>query len=127
MSISEFRVSDEDGAYQFIKDWDTGASFDKKSGKYGIIETKNGYELCWGISEYGNKRYAIEYKIDQFVGGYQDSDGFHFQFINSGMGTLPTDVTLKITMQDGVLLDESNSGIICAEIQIIHQFLSLKS
>lgn len=111
MSISEFRVSDEDGAYQLMEDWDIGASFEEKSGKCGIVDTDEGYELCWGISEYGEKRYAIEYKIDQFVGSYEDSDGFHFQFINSGMGTLPTDVTVKITMQDGVQLDESNSGI----------------
>ncbi|MDD4844374.1 MAG: hypothetical protein PHU31_08580 [Anaerotignum sp.] len=57
------------------------------------------------------KTLCIEYKIDQLVGGYEDCDGFNFQFINPGMGTLPTDVTVKITMQDGAKLDESNSGI----------------
>jgi uncharacterized membrane protein YgcG len=86
-------------------------SFKEKAGKYGMVKTQKGYELCWGISEYGEKRYAIEYKINKMVGGYKDFDGFNFQFINSGMGTLPTDVTVKITLQDGVVLDANNAGI----------------
>jgi len=111
MSISEFLVSDENGAYTNIEDWDVDASFKEKAGKYGMVKTNKGYELCWGISEYGEKRYAIEYKINNLVGGYKDFDGFNFQFINSGMGTLPTDVTVKITMQDGTKLDANNGGI----------------
>jgi len=111
MSVSEFLVSDANGAYTYKEDWDVDASFKEKAGKCGMVKTKEGYELCWGISEYGKKRYAIEYKIDNFVGGYEDFDGFNFQFINSGMGTLPTDVTVKITMQDGTKLDVNNSRI----------------
>lgn len=111
MSLSNFLVSDESGPYTYIEDWDINASFEEKAGKYGLIETNKGYELCWGISGYGQKRYAIEYRINNIVGGYTDFDGFNFQFINSGMRTLPTDVTVKITMQDGVKLDASNAGI----------------
>lgn len=111
MKISEFLVSDINGPYTYVEDWDIDAGFQEKVGKCGIVKTKQGYELCWGISEYGEHRYAIEYKIDKFVGGYQDYDGFNFQFINSGMGTLPTDVTIKITMQDGIKLDQTNAGI----------------
>lgn len=111
MSISDFLVSDISGAYTYIEDWDVDASFKEKAGKYGMVKTKKGYELCWGISEYGEKRYAIEYKINNFVGGYTDFDGFNFQFINSGMGTLPTDVTVKIIMQEGIKLDANNCGI----------------
>ena len=111
MTISDFSVSDENGAYTYIDDWDINAGFDEKAGKCGIVETEKGNELCWGISEYGAKRYAIEYKISGLVGSYTDFDGFNFQFINSGMGTLPTDVTVKITMKNGTLLDANNSGI----------------
>ncbi|MDD4844373.1 MAG: hypothetical protein PHU31_08575 [Anaerotignum sp.] len=50
MSISNFRVSDENGAYQLMEDWEVGASFKVKSRKCGIVETSEGYELCWGIS-----------------------------------------------------------------------------
>lgn len=111
MSISDFLVSDVSGAYTYIEDWDIDASFEEKVGKYGMVETKKGYELCWGISEYGERRYAIEYKINNFVGGYTDFDGFNFQFINPGMGTLPTDVTVKIITQDGIKLSADNSAI----------------
>ena len=111
MTISDFSVSDENGAYTYIDDWDINAGFDEKAGKCGIVETEKGNELCWGISEYGAKRYAIEYKISGLVGSYTDFDGFNFQFINSGMGTLPTDVTVKITVKNGTLLDANNSGI----------------
>ena len=111
MSLLDFLVSDASGPYTYMKEWKVGASFEEKARKYGLVKTKKVYELCWGISEYGEKRYAIEYKINHFVGGYKDFDGFNFQFINSGMGTLPTDVTVKITMQDGVKLDANNAGI----------------
>ena len=111
MSISDFLVSDINGPYTYVENWDTDASFEEKTGKYGIVETDVGYELCWGISEYGEGRYAIEYKIDNFVGAYKDFDGFNFQFINPGMGTLPTDVTVKIILQNETKLDANNAGI----------------
>ena len=111
MSISNFMVSDENGPYTFTKDWNINSGFEEKVGKCGIVKTAKGYELCWGISEYGQRRYAVEYKIDKFVGGFTDFDGFNFQFINSGMGTLPTDVTVKITMQDGTTLDANNCAM----------------
>jgi len=111
MSISNFMVSDENGPYTYVEDWNINAGFEEKAGKYGIVKTDKGYELCWGIGEYGQRRYAIEYKIDKLVGGYTDFDGFNFQFINPGMGTLPTNVTVKITMQNGITLDENNCGI----------------
>jgi len=111
MSITEFLVSDASGAYTYTENWDIGAGFEEKAGKYGMVETDKGYELCWGIGEYGENRYAIEYRLNNFVGGYTDSDGFNFQFINPGMGTLPTDVTVKITTQDGLKLDADNCGI----------------
>lgn len=111
MSISDFLVSDINGAYTYVEDWNVKASFEDKAGKYGMVKTDAGYELCWGITEYGERRYAIEYKIDQLVGGYEDYDGFNFQFINSGMGTLPTDITVHILMQDGTTLDADNCGI----------------
>lgn len=111
MTISDFLVSDGNGAYEVIDQWDIDAGFDEKAGKCGIVKTDKGYELCWGISEYGENGYAIEYKVNGLVGAYDDYDGFNFQFINSGMGTLPTDVTITILMQDGIPLNESNAAI----------------
>ena len=111
MTISDFSVSDENSAFTYIDNWDISASFDEKVGKCGIVETDSGYELCWGIGQYGQRRYAISYKINGRVGSYSDFDGFNFQFINTGMGTLPTDVTVNIVMQNGTVLDANNCGI----------------
>jgi hypothetical protein len=111
MSISNVLVSDINGPYTLVQDWNIKAGFAEKAGKYGLVKTDKGYELCWGISEYGERRYAIEYIINQLVGAYTDYDGFNFQFINPGMGTLPTDVTVDITTQDGIKLNAENAGI----------------
>ncbi len=111
MTISDFSVSDENGPYTYIDNWNIKASFDEKVNKCGIVETDKGYELCWGITAYGQHRYAIEYKLSGLVGSYSDYDGFNFQFVNSGMGTLPTDATVKIVLQNGVQLDKTNSAI----------------
>ncbi|MDR1131565.1 MAG: DUF2207 domain-containing protein [Oscillospiraceae bacterium] len=111
MTLSDFLVSDENGPYTCLDDWDVGAGFDEKAGKCGIVETAGGYELCWGITRYGERRYAIEYKISKLAGAYTDYDGFNFQFINSGMGTLPTDVTVKLALRNGTALDAGNAGI----------------
>lgn len=110
-SISGFTVSDIDGAYTSVENWNVGADFSEKAGKCGMVKTDRGWELCWGIGEYGVRRYAVEYQISGLVSGYTDFDGFLFQFINPGMGTLPTDVTVKITTRDGITLDAEHCGI----------------
>ena len=38
-------------------DW----SFEEKARRCGIHDTDSGYEICFGISNYGQNRYAIEY------------------------------------------------------------------
>ncbi len=110
-SITGFTVSDSDGAYTSLDNWDVGASFSEKAGKCGMVKTDRGWELCWGIGEYGERRYAVEYQISGLVSGYTDFDGLLFQFVNPGMGTLPTDVTVKITTRDGITLDAEHCGI----------------
>lgn len=111
MTLSDFSVSSDTGSYTYLDHWDVNADFDKKAKKCGIVVTEQGYELCWGITEYGQNRYAIQYKLSGLVGAYEDYDGFNFQFVGSGMGTLPTDVTVKIMTQDGMALSAANCGI----------------
>lgn len=107
LTITDFSVADETGPYTFVEDWDIDASFEEKAGKCGIVETDKGVELCWGISEYGQHRYAIEYILHDVVGGYSDADGFNHRFVDE-MATFPTDVVLTICNQDGTpLTDES--------------------
>ena len=58
LSITDFSVSDNNGAYAFVEDWAVNASFEEKANKCGIVETDTGVELCWGFSQYGENRYT---------------------------------------------------------------------
>ncbi|MBP3569671.1 MAG: hypothetical protein J6K04_10965 [Lachnospiraceae bacterium] len=111
IDISGFSVSDENGPYTFVEDWDVDASFKKKAGKCGIVETKDGVELCFGITEYGHKEYMFSYVVTDFIKGYRDANGTNFMFINPEMSTFPTAGTIVIAMEDGTPLTESNAGV----------------
>lgn len=111
IEISEFSVSDENGPYTFVADWDVDWSFKKKAGKCGIVETDDGVELCFGITEYGHKEYTFSYVVTDFIKGYRDANGTNFMFINPEMSTFPTAGRIEIVMEDGTKLDESNAGI----------------
>ena len=111
ISVSDFKVSDASGTYTFVGNWDIDLSFEEKARKCGIVYTSDGIELCFGISEYGENRYAVEYVVEDFIKSYADYDGTNFMFINPGMSTFPTDGHINIVLQNGILLDESNAGI----------------
>lgn len=110
LSITDFQVSDRNGPYTFVEDWDVGASFEEKANKCGIVETDKGVELCWGVSEYGENRYAIEYVLHDLVGAYSDADGFNHRFVDE-MSFFPTDVVLTIRNQDGTPLTDDGCDI----------------
>ena len=111
IGISEFSVSDENGPYTFVEDWDVDWSFKKKAGKCGVVETDDGVELCFGITEYGHKEYTFSYVVTDFIKGYRDANGTNFMFINPEMSTFPTAGRIEIVMEDGTQLNESNAGI----------------
>ncbi|MBE6973769.1 MAG: DUF2207 domain-containing protein [Ruminococcaceae bacterium] len=110
LSITDFSVSDKDGRYTFVENWDVGASFEEKANKCGIVETKDGVELCWGISEYGENRYAIEYVVHGLAGAYSDADGFNHRFVDD-MSVFPSDVVLTVCNQDGTPLTDEECDV----------------
>ncbi len=111
IGISDFKVSDADGEYTFEDNWDIDADFDSKKRKCGINETDDGIELCFGISEYGENRYAIEYVVSDFIKSYSDKDGTNFMFINPNMSTFPTDGRITIVLENGTPLNQDNAAI----------------
>ena len=110
-TLDALTVSDANGTYTTLDRWDVDMSFEEKAGKCGLAAVDGGYEVCWGITEYGDNRYLVQYRLGNLVGGYDDSDGFLFQFVPKNMGTLPTDVTVRIQMQDGTLLNAEHAGV----------------
>ena len=111
MDISDFKVWDKNGNYEYIDDWDVNADREEKQNKCGIINTDNGYELCYGIGDYGNNTYNFSYKIKGLVGSYNDKDGFNFQFVNPGMNCYPTNVKVTIESADYKYFNNSNCDI----------------
>jgi hypothetical protein len=111
LTISELKVSDENGAYETLSDWNINWSFEEKAGKCGINYTDSGYEICFGIGHYGHNRYAIEYKLDNVVAGYSDKDGVNFRFVNEQMNTTPSDVTVEIWLADGTPITDEIADI----------------
>lgn len=111
IEVSDLAVSDEMGEYEYTENWDVNAGFDEKARKCGINPTSDGVELCFGISDYGEKAYKIGYTVTDFIKGYSDFDGTNFMLINPGMSTFPTMGTVTVSMENGILLDESSAGI----------------
>ena len=111
LTISQLTVSDQNGSYETVSDWNIDWSFEEKARKCGIHDTDSGYEICFGISRYGQNRYAIEYKLGNAVGGYSDRDGVNFQFVNDGMNTIPTDVKVEIRLADGTPITDETADV----------------
>ncbi len=111
LTISQLKVSDQNGIYNTVSDWDIDWSFKEKAQKCGIHDTDSGYEICFGISQYGQNRYTIEYKVDNAIGGYNDRDGVNFRFVNDGMNTTPTNVTVQIRLADGTPITDGIADV----------------
>lgn len=111
LTISELEVSDQKGSYDRVTDWNLDWSFEEKARKCGIHDTESGLEICFGISKYGHNSYTIAYKLDKVVGGYIDRDGVKFRFVNDGMNTTPTDVTVQIRLGSGTPITEKNADV----------------
>ena len=111
IKITDFRVFDAQGYFTFVDNWDIKASFKEKARKCGIVYTKDGVELCFGISNYGSNKYSIEYIVQDFIKSYTDYDGTNFMFVNPNMDTFPTDCKVNISLENGVKLNEQNAGV----------------
>ena len=61
-TISDLEVSDESGmSFNNIGEWDVNRSRSAKTGKCGIVTKSNGYEICWGLGEGGERTYITSY------------------------------------------------------------------
>ena len=108
--IKNFTVKDETGKlYQTIHNWNTKANFSSKAYKCGILTTYNGVELCWGMSQYGDKTYTLEYDIEGLVQQLNDAQTIYFSFMPEDMNPSPKSV--KITIDSDTEFTEENAKI----------------
>lgn len=107
-SISNFSVSDDSGkTYEFLSSWNTDSNFDNKAYKSGLHYISGGVELCWGISNYGNRTYTLKYDISNFVVQYTDVQGIYFNFLNLDQ----TVNNAKITIYSDIPFSVDNAKI----------------
>ena len=110
--ISDLTVSDETGrAFTYTGAWDVDRSRDWKEGKCGIVSKHNGYELCWGLGESGERTYTTSYTVTNLVKGYDDADGFNYMFVAQGVSPLPDHVKLTIEPEDTLRFTAENTGV----------------
>lgn len=109
--ITDFKVSDENGPYETINNWNVDASFDEKARKCGINETSNGIELCFGKSDLNkNKTYTLTYTMRNAAQSFDDMDGFNIRFVNDQMDPAPKKVSFELSLANGEI-NEDNARV----------------
>ena len=80
--VRDFVVTDETGAeYENVGRWDVSGSRAEKRERCGIVTKSNGYELCWGLGDSGERTYTVSYTVTNLLRGYSDADGFNYMFV----------------------------------------------
>lgn len=82
-TIKDFTVEEDDVSYEYVEDWDINDSREEKKFKNGILEKDDGYELVWGVGDYGAHDYKLEYTITNFIKELQDSQIVFWKFLEN--------------------------------------------
>ena len=81
IKIVDLTVSDDKGeTYKTDRSWDTDRSFNGKKNHCGLNSISGGYEICWGIGEYGDRTYTVNYTLTNLVKSLDDYDMIHYMF-----------------------------------------------
>lgn len=95
MYISGLNV--QENGKEFISDarnWDSSRSIEEKAGRCGIVEKRDGVELCWGQGSLGDHVWNVGYVALKLVQSLEDCDAFNYMFVNPDMIAGPKSVTL---------------------------------
>ena len=96
IKIRDFHVKANGVDFSEKKPWDIDASFEEKANHYGMVETNDGVELCWGITDFGDNEFELTYTIDPVVVSLNDYDMVYFRFVKENLDPLPDKITLEI-------------------------------
>lgn len=96
IKIEDFSVKALGKDFTELMPWDIDASFDDKAYHYGRIDREDEVELTWGISEFSDNTYNLNYKINPLVVGLNDSDMLFFNFVGENFDPKPENVEIRI-------------------------------
>ena len=111
-TVSDLQVTDETGRqYENVGAWDVDRSRSWKAGRCGIVSKSDGYELCWGLGDSGQRTYTTSYSVSDLLRGYQDYDGFNWMFVTEGMQPYPQYARVTIEGEHPVRITPDNTRI----------------
>ena len=100
-TVKDLTVSDETGRqYENIGQWNVKLDRSEKAGRCGIVEKDDGYELCWGLGDSGERTYVTSYTITSLVRGYPDADAIRHVFLDKTVNPKPDHAKVTIEAAD---------------------------
>ena len=102
MTIKDLTVSEN--GQTFIDEgrrWDVDRSLAEKAGRSGIVEKRDGVELCWGQGSLGPHVWTAQFTATGLVQSFSDADGFNFQFVNPHLPAPPQHVKVTVVNRTG--------------------------
>ncbi len=98
--VRDLTVSDETGAvYETMDHWDTDWSRSRKEGKCGVVVKNDGYEICWGLGDDGERTYTAAYTVTKLCRSYDDADGFNYMFVAENIKPQPEKARVTIVRE----------------------------
>ena len=107
--IRDLEVTDESGSRFMNVDWDIHEDRSWKTMKCGIVRTKSGYEICWGLGDSGDRTYVTTYTMTGLVRGYPDANAMRHVFLDEGVNPKPEHAKLTIMGEDSTMVFNADS------------------
>lgn len=107
--IRDLEVTDESGTKFLNVDWDIHEDRSWKTMKCGIVRTKSGYEICWGLGESGERTYVTTYTMTGLVRGYPDANAIRHVFLDEGVNPKPDHAKVTIMGEDSTMVFDADS------------------
>ncbi len=107
--IKDLTVSDETGTQFLNVNWDIDETRAWKTYKCGIVTTRRGYELCWGLGAEGERTYITSYTMTGLVHGYPDADAIRHVFLDTSVSPKPDHAKITIMTTDSTMVINPDS------------------
>ena len=102
MTVTDLTVSENGREYVSEgRRWNVDRSLEEKAGRCGIVEKRDGVELCWGQGSYGDHVWTASFTVNGLVQSLQDADAFNFMFVNPGLVAPPQHARVTIRNATG--------------------------
>ena len=95
-SIEVLSASMDGEPYTVDYYWDVDRGLSEKAYKAGIYKTGNEVDVCYGLTNYGDHKYEVKYRINKFVANLEDADMIYWTLLPHDFSVEPQNVYIKI-------------------------------